>query len=128
MITIDLIPGEAVWYGCCYRWPTGGEARDAWAAVSDLNLDGSWHVGIFRHQRIGLDSEPVLVSAVGDLKAGVEAAEISLMVDGGIETELHPETWVQLCKRRIEAIIALDEAGAGAGRHRILHPEGGDLL
>jgi hypothetical protein len=129
MIEIQIKPGEPPWYGACYRWPTGDEARAAWVALNDLAPeDGSWHVGIYRHQRVGKDTEPVLVSVVGDLRHGVEAAEISLRVDGGEETELHDLTWRELLKRRVEMILKLSAEGAGYGRHSIPHAPGGDTL
>lgn len=126
MIEIPLL--DLTWYGACYRFPSGAEAKEAWSMISDLNPDGSWHVGILRHMRVGLDDEAVLVSVVGGLAEGVRSAEEALKALGGEETELHPNTWLLLVKRRVEAVLALDAAGAGSGRHRIQHPEGGDLL
>lgn len=128
MIQIDVIP-ESTWYGACYRFGSGSQARAAWAALMDLAPeDGSWHTGVYRHQRIGKDTEPVLVTAVGDRRFGVEAAEISLQVDGGVETELHPDTWKALIKRRVEMILKLRDEGAGHGRHQIPHAPEGDTL
>lgn len=129
MIEIDFDhPDLDVWYAVCRRFDTGAEAKAAWAALSDLDPTGSWHVGIYRHQRIGKDSEPVLVSLVGDRLEGFEKAEAALAAQGGVEIELHPETWLQMVKRRVEMILALAEQGAGAGRHRIMHPPGGETL
>lgn len=127
MIEIGVTPID-VWYGHCRRFESGAAAREAWVAISDLNPDGSWHVGILRHQRVGKDAEPVLVSIVGDKLDGFERAEAALVAQGGEEIELHPQTWLQLVKRRVEVVIALDARGAQPGRHLIPHPWGGDVL
>lgn len=129
MITIQLDPRFPLWYGVCYRFETGVRAREVWVALQEAApADGAWHTGVYRHQRIGKDKEPVLVSIVGDKKDGFEAAEAFLAKQGGEEIDLHPETWIALVKRRVEKIVELTNEGAGFGRHVIPHPPEGDEI
>jgi hypothetical protein len=123
MRTILLGDGVPPWHVSCRRFKTGSSAKAAFGRVH--NGEHNLGVGVYRHMRQGLDKEPVLVSVVGLDADKVQAAEELL---GGDEIELHPQTWLELIKRRLEVVIALDAAGAEEGRYRIPHSEGGDRL
>lgn len=128
MILIQITP-ESLWYGACFRFKTGATAREAWVAVhAAAPKDGAWHVGVYRHQRIGKDKEPVLVSVVGNKREGVASAEAFLCELDCEEIDLHSETWVALVKRRVQKMNELIEQGAGGGRHVIPHPPEGDMI
>lgn len=126
MIGILLGPDDApVWFGSCRQFATGPEAKEAFERLFDHDERGALGVGIYRHQRVGLDSEAKLVSVVGLGEQGVLRAEELL---GGEETELHPETWHELIRRRLEVVATMNGAHLPAGRYRIGHSKGGDRL
>lgn len=124
MITIrveDLEP----WFCSCRRFPTSEEARAAWVRVSDSDAKGDLNIGVYRHGRIGLDRGTPLVSVVGMEAENVAKAEALI---GGEEIELHPDSWLQLIKRRVEVVLQLHEEGKRAGRYVVPHKPGGDRL
>lgn len=109
------------WYCACRRFPSGAEAKAAFEAAFGT-APGEMNLGVYRHQRIGLDDEPVLVSVVGRDREDVERAD--RLLDGGVDTMLHYETWLQLITRRLQVVIDLHGKGAPTGRYRIPHGEG----
>lgn len=126
MITILLGEQETPWYATCRRFETAEDAYAAFVAVHEASPGGEFNIGIYRHQRVGLDKAPVLVSAVGIKREGVEAAD-AIMDDGEV-TELHGSTWLELIRRRAEIVLDLRAIGATHGRYRILHDEPGEAL
>jgi hypothetical protein len=125
MITILLADDTPPWFGACRHFNDGAAAKQAFERVFNHDDQGSLGVGVYRHQRVGFDAEAVLVSVIGLDQEGVSKAEELL---GGEETELHPETWYELIRRRLQQVLALDAAGKDPGRYRIPHSEGGDQL
>jgi hypothetical protein len=128
MIEIDVMVGQPPWYGACYRFETGMASKAAYLGLERRWPDGSLHVGVYRHMRVGLDSEAVMLSVVGDRREGVEKADRFLSDLGAEETEQHLETWLTLIKRRVEVVLALRATGAEPGRYHVAHPPGGDTL
>jgi hypothetical protein len=125
VIVVLLSEGVPPWYGSCRKFSSGLTAKAAFERVFGHDDQGRLGVGVYRHQRVGLDTEPVLVSVIGLDEEGVSKAEELL---GGEETELHAETWLELIRRRLEMVVALDDAGETDGRFRIEHSEKGDRL
>ena len=121
VVLLDLGDHELPWYCACHRFETAEDAYAAFVRVHEREPDGSLDMGVFRHQRIGLDAAPVLVSVVSLKKASVELAE-ELM--DGEPTELHPASWLELIKRRAQKVLDLASQGATSGRYRIVHDEG----
>ena len=125
MIAVLLGEGVPPWYGACHEYRSADEAKLGFDRVYGHDDEGSLGVGVYRHMRVGFDTEPVLVSVVGLDREGVEKAE-ELM--GGEEVELHAETWYELIRRRLAVVSTLDAAGKPTGRYRVKHKEGGDRL
>ena len=113
------------WYGTSRIFGSGQLARAAYLAVGEQDKDGRLGVGVCRHQRIGLDSEAVLVSVVGLQREGVEEAERLL---GGEEVELHFSTWKALVDRRVQVLATLNAQGRPDGHYVIKQPKGGRRL
>jgi hypothetical protein len=127
VITFDLgLPENNLpWYCSCRRFETPELAYEAFVNVSDNDPRGKLGIGVYRHQRIGLDHGAVLVSIVGLNRQNVLTGERLL---GGEETELHPDTWLELIKRRAEVVLDLGAKGMGAGQYRIVHEGDGMKL
>lgn len=123
MIVFDLGLAEnnLPWYCSCQHFDTPELAYEAFVRVSEQDPHGKLGVGVYRHQRIGLDDGAVLVSVVGLNRQKVKDAEAILK---GEETELHPATWLELIKRRAEVVLDLGSKGMDSGRYRIV-TEGG---
>lgn len=123
MITFDpgLSENNLPWYCSCRRFETPELAYAAFVNVSENDPNGKLGVGVYRHQRIGLDKGAVLVSIVGLRRQNVLTAERLL---GGEQTDLHPDTWLELIKRRAAVVLDLGAAGMGAGQYRIVHDDG----
>src|SRR5215467_14407483 len=117
------VPGRTLpWHCACHRFDTPDLAYAAFVRVHEAHPDGRLGLGIYRHQRLGLDSEAVLVSVVGlDKRDEVSEAERIL---GGEEIQLHPENWLMLIKRRAEVVLELGKEGFQPGRYRIVHENG----
>lgn len=120
MIVFDLGLAEnnLPWYCACHRFDTPELAYEAFLRVDRADPKGSLNVGVYRHQRIGLDKGAVLVSIVGLNRQTVKTAERIL---SGQETELHPDTWLELIKRRAAVVLDLGSKGMGSGHYRVLH-------
>lgn len=122
---IELQLGEVRWYGISRHFPSGAEAKAAFETVHAADPTGSFNVGLYRHQRVGLDAEPQLVSIVGHQAEGVERAAELL---GGEDIEQPGSTWEALILRRTRVVVDLMEKGSGSGRYRIGHGETGEIL
>ena len=119
------LPLDETWYGSSRIFPSGALAREAYARIGEHDHDGRLAVGVYRHQRIGLDAEPVLVTVGGLRREGVEQAERLL---GGEEVSLHPSTWLQLVARRLEVVAAMAVQDLPSGHYVVRHPPGGRRL
>jgi hypothetical protein len=127
VITFDLgLPENNLpWYCSCQRYETPELAYEAFVRLGETDPQGKLGVGVYRHQRIGLDKGAVLVSVVGLNRQNVKTAERIL---DGEETELHPDSWLELIKRRAAVVLDLGAQGMGAGRYRIVHEGDGMRL
>lgn len=127
MITFDLGLSEnnLPWYCSCQHFDTPELAYAAFVRLSEMDPQGKLGVGVYRHQRIGLDKGALLVSVVGLNRQNVKTAERIL---DGEETELHPESWLELIKRRAAVVLDLGSKGMGAGHYRIVHEGDGMKL
>lgn len=123
MIAVSLGEGTPPWYCSCRRFYSATGAATAFERI--FNHDSSLGVGVYRHQRVGLDREAMLVSVVGLDPEGVRKAEELL---GGEATRLDPENWHDLILRRMKVVNALSQAGEKKGRYRIEHSKNGDPL
>lgn len=121
---IEMQVGAIQWYGVSRHFASGAEAKAAFEGVHDADPTGSFDVGLYRHQRVGLDREAQLVTIVGHLREGVEQAAKIL---GGEDIEQHHDTWQTLILRRARMVIGLLGEGAKAGRYRVGHGEGETL-
>jgi hypothetical protein len=117
MIAVQMEELEP-WFCSCRHFGSDALARAAYLRLSGSDPSGELNIGVYRHGRIGLDHGAVLVSVVGMDADKVERAEEIL---GGEETELHPSTWLQLIKRRVEVVLKLKEEEKLPGRHEIEH-------
>jgi hypothetical protein len=124
MIVVLLGEQEAPWFCICRRFETADDAYAGFVAVFESSPEGERNVGVYQHQRVGLDHAPVLVSVVGTERESVEAAE--RLIAEGEPTELHGNTWLVLIKRRIAVVLNLSSTGAIEGRYRIVHDEEGN--
>jgi len=122
---IEITIADTTWYGVSRVFPTGGEARAAFVALGQHDRDGSLNVGVYRHQRVGLDSEPVLVSIVGIEPEKVAAA--AKLIEGE-EVEQHPDTWLSLIARRARVVLDLYATGARSGHYEMPHGKEGERL
>lgn len=123
MIEIEI--ADTHWYGVSRIFPTPEEARAAYVGVNEYDSTGRLDIGVYRHQRVGLDDGPVLVSIVGMRREGVEEAERLI---GGKEIEQHPDTWAALIARRVRVVMDLHAKGERSGHYEMPHGEEGETM
>lgn len=117
---IEIEVAGTHWFGISRIFASGAQARNAYVALGEYDRDGRLDIGIYRHQRVGLDSEPVLVTIVGLRPETVE--EAGKLIEGS-EVEQHPDTWLALIARRVRFVLDNPQQG----HHEVFHDGGATL-